>query len=480
MTSIEFTTDPAGIAIEFGDYLTSVAGESATLADLNDPRRRVAALDWQVSPALISGASESDFEKTFTLTIGSIQLGLTDLFFEVYIEGVRVRGRQPWKHTLELDIPVSALNAAGIADALPAGQDYVDIHLYFHRTAVSVPIVATSSRRVAIEQDLSELRDKTIDIEVADTVQWQAPPANDAALTALPIDEEVGGAIFDRDREIDPDTDFAGAVWSPAAAIGEDDSIVVVRVRRGQALHDFAVRNHDGYYIKLNARDRIARDDTYEYFAADDRTAFYGDVALFETVSVHHTTFHGRLGEEPLAQIAKDATLFNTIAPVPASSANRDLPRTLHLVFGERRRAGVVTGVVLATQGQALALAADTPVRNIAGESGALKFSLAPDLVQTIANNLPADADSIQLDLELTFDDASTERHRIPFLVNDPAFPGKFDPNTVDGITDGDVTQIDNARAAGFQGLSVWHGTKAQFDALAAKDASTIYFYPPA
>ena len=53
-----------------------------------------------------------------------------------------------------------------------------------------------------------------------------------------------------------------------------------------------------------------------------------------------------------------------------------------------------------------------------------------------------------------------------------------FDPNTVDGISGGDVTQIDNARQTGFQGLSVWYGTKAQFDAIVTKDANTIYFYP--
>ena len=55
-----------------------------------------------------------------------------------------------------------------------------------------------------------------------------------------------------------------------------------------------------------------------------------------------------------------------------------------------------------------------------------------------------------------------------------------FNPNTIDGVSGGDVRQIDNARTAGFQGLSVWYGTKAQYDAITNKSASTIYFFPPA
>ena len=332
---------------------------------------------------------------------------------------------------------------------------------------------------VSENQDLSQLEAKTVDLEVRDDPVWRAPPLPDASLSAWPIDEEVGGAIFDRDRPVTA-AELAAGKWGSNADLGQDDSIVVIRVRAGLDYHNFALLDRDGSYIKLDHRDLVAADANYFYYAADNRSAQYGRVSVWKAEADHHTTFHGRLGEEPLEQVASGAPLFHTIAPVPASSASRDLPRTLHLVFSERRRAGVVTGVALATQGQALALHADTPVKNIAGESGALKFSLTADLVQTIANNLAADADSIQLDLELTFDDASTENHRIPFLVSDPAFPGKFDPNTVDGIAGGDVTQVKNARLAAFSGLSLWSGTKAQFDALAAKDASTVYFYPPA
>ena len=171
--------------------------------------------------------------------------------------------------------------------------------------------------------------------------------------------------------------------------------------------------------------------------------------------------------------------LFHTISPVPASVSAKKLPRVFHLVFSERQRAGVVTAVQLTVQGYNLAPHADTPVANIAGEAGALKFALTADRVQTISDNLAAGTDSVEFNLRLTFDDASIEHHRIPFVVNDPS-SAPFDPNTVGGISEGDVTQIDNSRAAAFQGLSVWYGTKAQFDALAAKDANTIYFYPPA
>ena len=42
------------------------------------------------------------------------------------------------------------------------------------------------------------------------------------------------------------------------------------------------------------------------------------------------------------------------------------------------------------------------------------------------------------------------------------------------------ITEVDNSREADFQGLKLWYGTKAQFDAIVTKDASTIYYYPPA
>ena len=87
----------------------------------------------------------------------------------------------------------------------------------------------------------------------------------------------------------------------------------------------------------------------------------------------------------------------------------------------------------------------------------------------------------------LTVDNESATRaaadtalgNRVTALENAPA-PAPFNPNSIDGVSGGDVTQIDNARVAGFQGLSVWYGTKAQYDAISNKTASTIYFYPEA
>ena len=47
-------------------------------------------------------------------------------------------------------------------------------------------------------------------------------------------------------------------------------------------------------------------------------------------------------------------------------------------------------------------------------------------------------------------------------------------PN-INGVTGGSVTQVDNSRESGFQGLSFWSGTKAQYDAITNKDANTFY-----
>ena len=111
-----------------------------------------------------------------------------------------------------------------------------------------------------------------------------------------------------------------------------------------------------------------------------------------------------------------------------------------------------------------------------------LTIMLQDASADAVANGLIANGDG-HVEARLRFFDAAVAGNEIEIIgVNIPLVDlrAPFDPNTIDGVTGGDVTQIDNVRTAGFQGLSVWYGTKAQFDAIVSKDASTIYYYPPA
>ena len=76
--------------------------------------------------------------------------------------------------------------------------------------------------------------------------------------------------------------------------------------------------------------------------------------------------------------------------------------------------------------------------------------------------------DDPHLDVRLRFYDAAMDGNEIERVgVNIP-------------LVDLRTYEVDNSREANYQGLKLWYGTKAQFDALQAKDASTIYYYPPA
>ena len=114
---------------------------------------------------------------------------------------------------------------------------------------------------------------------------------------------------------------------------------------------------------------------------------------------------------------------------------------------------------------------------NIAG----FNIVLSDANATAIASALITDGEG-HVEVRLRFYDAESagnEIERTGFNLPIVQIPAEVDLNDIDGVNNTEVVQIDNSRVVGFQGLSVWYGTKAQFDALQTKDTNTIYFYPP-
>ena len=73
----------------------------------------------------------------------------------------------------------------------------------------------------------------------------------------------------------------------------------------------------------------------------------------------------------------------------------------------------------------------------------------------------------------------NADRSRVAGLTNS-AIDTRADNriNNVAGITGLDVVSLDNTRSGATNRLSVWQGTKAQYDAIVSKDANTLYIFP--
>lgn len=124
------------------------------------------------------------------------------------------------------------------------------------------------------------------------------------------------------------------------------------------------------------------------------------------------------------------------------------------------------------TQGQPGTGARTKWASNIAGQ----RIAVSEATADAIAAALIAGEEG-HVEVRLHFFDAAVAGNEIERIgINIPI----TNISAASGISAGAVTEIDNSRAAGFQGLKVWYGTKAQFDAIVNKDASTVYFYPPA
>ena len=161
VVALEITEDGSPLTQDQLDAIDSI----------DDARRLVGVMQWEVSPAHISGRAVSDFERTFRLNLEPIRFDFTDLYYEVYVEATPVHDRAQWVSSQHLDIAIDNTEATAIAAALPAAQDHIDFHLYFHTTSTSVPVVAATFRRVSI-------------IEVASSGAGVDQTARDAAAAA--------------------------------------------------------------------------------------------------------------------------------------------------------------------------------------------------------------------------------------------------------------------------------------------------------
>ena len=132
------------------DIQEALDGVDALEDAIADARRTVGVMQWDVSPSQLQGRAAADFERTFRLQLEPIRFDFTDLYFEIYVEGVPVHDRQQWVSSQHLDVAIDSQEATAIAAGLSGTQDHVDFHLYFHETSTSVPVVAATFRRVLI------------------------------------------------------------------------------------------------------------------------------------------------------------------------------------------------------------------------------------------------------------------------------------------------------------------------------------------
>ena len=134
---------------------TARAEISALETKVDDPRRLVAALNWDVNPSQLSGRTADDFERTFRAQFDTPYIILTHLYFEVWIAdpagaAQKLHDRAQWKQVTHLDIAVDSIEATNIADTLQADHDHVDVELRFFDDAVSLATRAVTSARVLI------------------------------------------------------------------------------------------------------------------------------------------------------------------------------------------------------------------------------------------------------------------------------------------------------------------------------------------
>ena len=122
----------------------------ALLRSVADPRRLLAALQWDVTPSVLDGRTAADFERTFRLELEVPYLPLTDYYVEVRVHGFVTHARTRWAQVTHLDTAVSSVNAGDIAANLAADQDHVEVEIALYKDAIAVAPAAVASRRVLI------------------------------------------------------------------------------------------------------------------------------------------------------------------------------------------------------------------------------------------------------------------------------------------------------------------------------------------
>ena len=135
---------------------------------VDDTRRLVAALNWDVNPSQISGRTAAHFERTFRAQFDTPYIDLTHLYFEAWIAdpagaAQMLHDRAQWKQVTHLDIAVDSIEAVNIVDTLQSDHDHVDVEFRFFDDAVSLATRAVTSARVLIVEGGGQTGGGTVD-----------------------------------------------------------------------------------------------------------------------------------------------------------------------------------------------------------------------------------------------------------------------------------------------------------------------------
>lgn len=181
-----------------------------------------------------------------------------------------------------------------------------------------------------------------------------------------------------------------------------------------------------------------------------------------------------------------DLSPFGDIRIIPIGIPGGDIPAQISVVFDERLTTKTISSAVMVLGGQRLTRHASTPISNIASSNrGFLRYSVSQAIRDALGNNITSTDTSQEGSITFTFSDTSTYVYDFAFPVNNPAFElpdvsnfltqAQVDARVAAGNAAGALL-IDNNRETGFNGLKVWSGTQAQYDAITNKDNSTLYF----
>ena len=155
-----------------------------------DPKTLVAALQWNVDPANLSGRAVADFERTFRFEFENPRFDLSAYYFEPWIGGQMVHARQQWTAALtHYDAVVDNTEATAIAGALSSGDDHFDAEIRFYEDSTATDVLAVTTRRLLIIGATGGGRTQT---EVDAQIDAKLPPFADVKLDP----PSMAGAAF--------------------------------------------------------------------------------------------------------------------------------------------------------------------------------------------------------------------------------------------------------------------------------------------
>ena len=182
----EYDSDNEELTFRLRDSdIPAVFARLSEVIAASNPIARVGTLQWDVTPASISGRAASDFERTFRLVFETPHFNLNNLYFQIHIEGQLVHNRAQWAAVNHFDAAVSSVAAGNIAANLAAGQKHLEVEIQFYADSSSLLRLATTSRRILIVEATGGTQDDTARAAAAAAATQAA--ANKARINAAEI-----------------------------------------------------------------------------------------------------------------------------------------------------------------------------------------------------------------------------------------------------------------------------------------------------